>query len=215
MSLKGSISFVNRSDSGHRGGIWEASVYFNGRRFRKRSAKREKCEEWLTEMNLHAERPPRRPFRVVEEGDPRLKVRYGNHSLTMEQRENYLRRLVCEAQLTLEYWRTRDLTAIVRHVDKVVFPELIMYFQNDRGLLGISLRDREQVVYNALAVFYTLLYSDTPVYDYTRFIKKLIRLYVTHGDFWDYDVIPEPVHRIVESVDYSILQTKYIVKKAK
>lgn len=214
--LKGSISFVNRSDTGHKGGIWEASVFHGGRRFRKRSSHREECEKWLEDMNTHiGHRVYRRPVRVVEDGDPRFLIRYGNKAMTMEQREERLRRLTCEANLTLEYWKTRDLAAIARHVEKVIMPELVLYLQNSTTHYRILFRDRKNVIYNALSIFYCHLYADRPIFNYGLFIKKCIRLYAIHGNFFYYDGIPEPVHRIVENVDYSILATKFVVKPQK
>lgn len=212
MKVKGSISYVNRSDGGHRGGIWEASVFIDGRRLRKRSAHREVCAEWLEEVNRHL-REWKPAFTVVPEGSPKLLVRYGNRSFTMEQREEKLHRLIREAQMVLDYWQTRDFTAINAYVEKMVLPELLHYFSI--GSSWLPAMRRREVVYNALAVFYVRLYADHPIYNFTASIKGMCRTYLRRGDFWYYDVIPEPVHRIVENVDYSILETKFVVKSAK
>ncbi|MBR0243875.1 MAG: hypothetical protein IJQ38_04755 [Bacteroidaceae bacterium] len=213
--MKGSISFVNRSDGYHKSGIWEASIFLNGRRLRKRSAHREVCAEWLEEVNLHMQEwTPK--FTIVEEGDPKYLMRYRNNPLNMEQRQEKLKRLITEAGLVLEYWQTRDFSAITAYVEKTVMPELLAYFANEhRPGFRVPETRRHEIVYNALAVFYTRLYADHPIYNFTGMLKKMCRIYLQRGDFWYYDLLPEPVHRIVENVDYSILATKFVVKSTK
>ena len=213
---KGSISWTNRSDGHHRGGIWEASIFIDGRRLRKRSASHDVCKAWLEDVVRQYEKATPRCFVVVEAGDPRLLVRYGLQSLNMEQREEKLRRQIREAQLVLDYWKTRDFTDINAYIEQVVMPELLYFFTyNHRKGIRLAAWKRREVVYNALAIFYTRLYADIPVGNFVQSLKRMCCIYVQRGHFGFYDFVPEPVHRIVENVDYSILATKFVVKPAK
>lgn len=192
-------------------GRWCAEKRIGGRLVRLRSSDMQRCLEFLKDCEEVTERRPS-PL-TVEVGtihDSRFMVNK-NHVATMEQREQLLRDRIFESQLTMDYFKSRDFAAINRHVEKTVLPRINIYCTERLRLR----KEMQSVVLTAVAILYTYLHADVPVFGYEYKLKAMLRYYKVHGSFGFYDTIPEPVHQAVELIDVSALEKRFVVKKNK
>ncbi len=187
-----------------RRGRWVAEIMVDGKRKRMRSASRERCEAFL--QGVREEQLPPRSV-TVRADDPRYPLSYGRR-VSMAVQEAKLDRRIKEAQLTKEYLRTRDFSAISRHLEQHVLPELsIICRKRDRCAKFLA-----EWVPSAVATMYIHLHADYAIVDYLGFLRKIIRRYKADGSCPGFDALPTPIHQEVEQLDLSCLATKWNVK---
>lgn len=189
-------------------GRWCAEKRIDGRLVRKRSTDIQKCLDFLNDCDVVEERKPNRTMEVPTIHDKRFMVHKG-HVATMEQRKQLLRDRITESQLTLDYFETRDFKQINRHIEKVVLPRLNVYCTER---LHIA-KDMQPVIMECVAILYTYLYADVPVFGYEYRLKAMLRYWQQHGDLGFYEKIPEPIHEAVDAIDVSVLEQKFVVKR--
>lgn len=190
-----------------RRGRWCAEKMVDGRRVRKRSSDMQKCLDFLNDCDVIEERKPQRTVEVPTIHDKRFMVCKGNVA-SMEQRRQLLKDRIKESEMTLRYFETRDFTEINRHIEKVVLPRLNVYCTRLAVRKGM-----QNVVLECVAILYTYLYADMPIFNYERKLRSMIRYYKKHGDFGFYDQVPEPIHEAVDTLDVSVLEQRFIVKR--
>lgn len=189
-------------------GRWCAEKRIEGRLIRKRSGDIQKCLDFLIDCETIEKRKPQMTVEVPTIYDRRFMVYKGNLA-SMEQRRQYLRDRITESELTLRYFDTRDFTDINRHIEKVVLPRINVYC---RTKLAIA-KDMEKVVLECLAILYMCLDADIPVFHYEGRLRSMLRYYKEHGNLGYYNHIPEPIHETVDSLDISVLEKRFVVKR--
>ena len=190
-----------------RRGRWCAEKMVDGRRVRKRSSDIQKCLDFLNDCDVIEERKPQRTVEVPTIHDKRFMI-YKGHVASMEQRRQLLKDRIKESEMTLRYFETRDFTEINHYIEKVVLPRLNVYCTR----LAVR-KEMQYVVLECVAISYTYLYADMPIFNYERKLRSMIRYYKKHGDLGYYDQVPEPIHQTVDTLDVSVLEQKFIVKR--
>ena len=168
----------------------------------------QKCLDFLNCCDIVDKTKPQRTVDVPTIYDKRFMV-HKHHVATMEQRKQLLEDRVTESQLTLDYWQTRDFKKINRHIEKVVLPRLNVYCTER---LHIK-KDMHHVILECIAILYTYLYADVPVFGYEYRLKAMLRYWQQHGNLGYYDNIPDPIHEAVDAIDVSVLEQKFVVKR--
>lgn len=192
------------SNGRKRTGRWVAEVLVDGKRIRMRSVSRERCEAFLQDARRQ-QLPPQSV--TVRATDTRYPLSYGRR-VSMTVQEAILDRRIKEAQLTKEYFRTRDFSAINRHLEQTVLPELsIICRKRDRCAKFL-----DEWVPSAVATMYIRLYADYAIVDYLGYLRKIIKSYKANGFCLGFDALPKPLHREIEKLDLSCLATKWNVK---
>lgn len=191
-----------------RRGRWCAEKRIDGRLVRKRSTDMQKCLDFLNDCDTIEERKPQRTVEVPTIHDKRFMV-HKRHVASMEQRKQLLQDRITESQLTLDYFKTRDFTAINRYIEKVVLPRLNVYCVERLRLA----RDMQKIILECVAVLYTYLYADVPVFGYEYRLRAMLRYYKEHGSLGFYETIPEPIHEAVDTLDVSVLEQRFVVKR--
>ena len=185
-------------------GRWVAEILVDGKRKRMRSVSRERCEAFLQDVRQQ-QLPPQSV--TVRADDPRYAFSYGRR-VSMAVQVAKLDRRIKEAQLTKDYFRTRDFSAISRHLEQTVLPELnIICRKRDRCVKFLA-----EWVPSAVATMYIYLHADYAIADYLNFLRTIIRRYKADGSCPGFDTLPEPIHREIEQLDLSCLATKWKVK---
>lgn len=196
-----------KSGKQDRRGRWCAEKRIDGRRVRRRSTDMQKCLDFLSDCDVIEERKPKTTIEVPTIHDKRFMVHKG-HVATMEQRKQLLNDRIKEAEMTLRYFETRDFTEINCYIEQVVLPRLNVYCTR----LAVR-KDMQNVVLECVAILYTYLYADMPIFNYERKLRSMIRYYKKHGDLGYYDQVPEPIHQTVDTLDVSVLEQRFIVKR--
>lgn len=191
-----------------RRGRWCAEKRIDGRLVRKRSTDMQKCLDFLNDCDTIEERKPQRTVEVPTIHDKRFMVNK-RHVASMEQRKQLLQDRITESQLTLDYFKTRNFTAINRYIEKVILPRLNVYCVERLHLA----RDMQKIILECVAVLYTYLYADVPVFGYEYRLRAMLRYYKEHGSLGFYDTIPEPIHEAVDTLDVSVLEQRFVVKR--
>lgn len=191
-----------------RRGRWCAEKRIDGRLVRKRSTDMQKCLDFLNDCNTIEERKPQRTVEVPTIHDKRFMV-HKNNVATMEQRKQSLQDRIKESQLTLDYFNTRDFTAINRYIEKVILPRLNVYCVKRLRLA----KDMQKIILECVAILYTYLYADVPVFCYEYRLRAMLRYYKEHGSLGFYENIPEPIHEAVDTLDVSVLEQRFVVKR--
>lgn len=190
-------------------GRWCAEKRIDGRLVRKRSADMQKCLDFLNDCDTIEERKPQRTVEVPTIHDKRFMVSK-HHVSTMEQRKQLLQDRITESQLTLDYFKTRDFTAINRYIEKVVLPRLNVYCTER---LRMRTENLQTLILECVAILYTYLYADVPVFGYEYRLRAMLRYYKEHHNLGFYENIPEPIHEAVDTLDVSVLEQKFVVKR--
>lgn len=128
----------------------------------------------------------------------------GHKADDMDKRIEKLNRIIKEATLTRDFFLTRDFSEINKHIEKVLLPILNDYCRRTIHL-GISTTAR--IVPEAIGVLYDVIDNDMCLYNYERFLKKILLNYKKRGTFGFTANIPKPVH-----LNYDCLKEKYNVK---
>lgn len=191
-----------------RRGRWCAEKRIDGRLVRKRSTDMQKCLDFLNDCDTIEERKPQRTVEVPTIHDKRFMVNK-RHVASMEQRKQLLQDRITESQLTLDYFKTRDFTAINRYIEKVVLPRLNVYCVERLRLA----KDMQKIILECVSVLYTYIYADVPVFGYEYRLRAMLRYYKEHGDLGFYETIPEPIHEAVDTLDVSVLEQRFVVKR--
>lgn len=191
-----------------RRGRWCAEKRIDGRLVRKRSTDMQKCLDFLNDCDTIEERKPQRTVEVPTIHDKRFMVNK-RHVASMEQRKQLLQDRITESQLTLDYFKTRDFTAINRYIEKVILPRLNVYCVERLRLA----KDMQKIILECVAVLYTYLYADVPVFGYEYRLRAMLRYYKEHGTLGFYETIPEPIHEAVDTLDVSVLEQRFVVKR--
>lgn len=189
-------------------GRWCAEKRIDGRRVRKRSTDMKKCLEFLNDCDVIEERKPQTDIEVPTLHDRRFMVRKG-HIASMEQRKQMLRDRIRDAEMTLRYFDTRSFKEINNHIEKVVLPRLNVYCTRQLAIR----KDMRHVFLECVAILYTYLYADMPIFNYEGMLRSMLRYYKQHGNFGYYDKVPEPIHEAVETLDVSVLEQRFVVKR--
>ena len=197
-----------KSGKQDRRGRWCAEKRIDGRLVRKRSSDMKKCLEFLNGCDTIEERKPQRTVEVPTLHDRRFMFRKGNLG-TMEQRKQVLKERIKESELTLRYFETRDFTDINRHIEKTVLPRLNVYCVERLHMA----KDMMKVILQCVAILYTYLYADVPVFGYEWKLRAMLRYYKEHGDLGYYENMPEPVHEAIGTIDVSALEQRFIVRR--
>jgi hypothetical protein len=197
-----------KSGKQDRRGRWCAEKRIDGRLVRKRSSDMQKCLDFLNDCDTIEERKPQRTVEVPTLHDRRFMVYKGNLA-SMEQRKQILSDRIKESEMTLRYFETRDFTEINRYIEKIILPRLNVYCVER---LHIS-KDMRTVILQAVAILYTYIYADVPVFCYEWKLRAMLRYWLEHGDLGYYEKLPEPVHEAVDALDVSALEKRFVVKR--
>lgn len=189
-------------------GRWCAEKRIDGRLVRKRSADMQKCLDFLNDCDTIEERKPQRTVEVPTIHDKRFMVNK-RHVASMEQRKQLLNERIKESELTLRYFETRDFKDINRYVEKVILPRLNVYCVERLHII----KDMREVILECVGILYTQLYADVPVFNYEYRLRAMLRYWRQNGDLGYYNHIPEPIHEAIDSLDVSVLEQRYVVKR--
>lgn len=189
----------------HKRGRWVAEIIVDGRRRRMRSVDRAKCEEFLKGCRQVQE--PRKQAVTLEQSDVRFPFVSGRRQ-TMEQQQARLDAVIREAELTKEYFRTRDFTAISRYVEQTVMPTMSVIVRKRYRLA----RELPEVLLDAVGTLYMFLDADYAITNYVGFLTDQLRRYKVSGEMTSYKMMPKPIHDAVAQIDISCLATKWNVR---
>lgn len=200
----------NAGKTPYKRGRWCAEKRIDGRRVRKRSTDMQKCLDFLSDCTVIERNEPKTTIIVPTVYDSRFMVRK-DQKANMEQRKQMLRERIEEAQLTLDYFETRDFTKINRHIERVLLPRMNVYCRKN---LAIA-KDMQSVILEAIAILYCKLYADCPIWCYDNYLRRMLRYWKQHNNFGYYNRIPEPVHEAVSDIDILTLEKKFVVRRSK
>lgn len=191
-------------------GRWCAEKRIEGRLVRKRSRDIQQCIEFLNDCEEVDETKPQMMVTVPTFYDSRFMVNK-EHVASMEQRKRFLCDIIKESEMTLRYFESRDFHEINHHIERVVIPRLNVYCTKTLSIR----KDMRKAVLECVALLYTYLYADTPIFSYEFKLRKMLRYYKYHGNFGFYYKMPEPVHDAIDMLDVSGLEKKFVVRRNK
>lgn len=196
-----------KSGKTDRRGRWCAEKRIDGKLVRKRSGDIQKCIDFLNDCDEVSEHKPQRTVQVPTFHDRRFMMHKG-HIASMEQRKQLLKDRITESDLTLRYFETRDFTDINTYIGTVILPRLNVYCVERLHMA----KDMQKVILQCVAIFYTYLYADVPVFGYEWKLRAMLRYWKEHGDLGYYEKIPEPIHEAIGTLDISALEKRFTVK---
>lgn len=136
----------------------------------------------------------------------------GYNGANLEQRKEKLIRVIEEANITLHYLKTADLSPLNRHVEKCLYPVLMQW---SRDTLHMGLENVMTVIPDCIARLYEVVMSGACIYNYERFCKKMLMNYKKKGSFGHVADVPKQIPIIVEQLNVDCLWSKYKVTKQK
>lgn len=136
----------------------------------------------------------------------------GNKGADLGQRKDKLSRVIEEANITLHYLKTADITPLNRHVEKYLYPMLTAWCR-DKLHLGVD--TVMTIVPECIARLYEIVMNGACIYNYERFCKKMLMNYKTKGKFGNMASVPKPIQIIVEQLNTDCLWQKFKVTNFK
>jgi len=136
----------------------------------------------------------------------------GFTGMDIEQRKSKLSLLIEEANITLHYLKTADITPLNKHVEKYLYPTLMSWCR-DKLFLGVD--TVMNVVPECIARLYEVVMNGACIYNYERYCKKILMNYKKKGTFGYIANVPKPIQIIVEQLNTDCLWEKYKVTKLK
>lgn len=135
----------------------------------------------------------------------------GHKADDMDKRIEKLNRVIKEASLTRDFFLTRDFSDINKHIEDVLLPIMNDYCRRTL-CLGISTTMR--IVPEAIARMYEVIDNDMCLYNYERWLKKILLNYKKKGNFGVAGCVPKPIHtQEVSQLKLECLSEKWNVKK--
>lgn len=136
----------------------------------------------------------------------------GHRASTMEERKIKLDLIIEEAKLTRNFFDTRSFEEINKHVERYLIPCLKDYCYNT---IHIGMITAKRKIPEVLAILYEMIDNDACIYNYERYLKKLLYNWKKRGTFGVESTIPNPIHKEINNLNYDCLCQKFNVKKQK
>ena len=130
----------------------------------------------------------------------------------IEERKRKLQLVIDEAGMTLHYFKTKDCEPINKHVKEYLYPTLMEYCVSTLHLGEKTAREQSA---EAIARMYEVIINGMCLYNYERYLKKLLLNYKKTGSFGYTGAIPKPIKIIVEHLNLDCLWERYRVTKIK
>lgn len=134
---------------------------------------------------------------------------YGDN---LEQRKKKLQLVIDEAQMTLHYFKTKDLSPVHKHVTEYLYPTLIHYCIQT---LHMGRLPSATIVPDCLARMYEVIINGMCLYNYERYCKKLLLNYKKTGTFGLTGKVPKAIEIEVEQLNLDCLCERYNVTHSK
>ena len=141
-----------------------------------------------------------------------LRRNSGYEADTVEERKRKLQLVSDEALMTKRYFETLDLSPIHSHVEKYLYPTLMEWSMKT---LKYGEYTSMELAGDAIARMYEVLVNGMCLYNYERFLKKLMHNYKRTGSFGFTGAIPRPIKIIVEQLNLDCLWERYKVTRLK
>lgn len=136
----------------------------------------------------------------------------GFKGANLESRKEKLSRVIEEAGITLHYLKTADLSPLNAHVEKYLYPTLMVWARDN---LNMGVDTIMTVIPDCIARLYEIVMNGACIYNYERFCKKMLMEYKRKGNFGHVANVPKPIPIIVEQLNVDCLWSKYKVTKLK
>lgn len=136
----------------------------------------------------------------------------GHTAKNMEQRIEKLDMVIAEATLTKDFLTSRNFDAINRHVENRLLPILNDYC---RRTIHLGIETTKRIVPEAIARMYEVIDNDMCLYNYERWLKKILLQYKKNGSFGFTGKIPKPIYNKVQQLNLDCLAYKYNISKLK
>lgn len=132
----------------------------------------------------------------------------GHIADNLEERKRKLQLVIEEASMTLNYFRTLNMTQINNHVKDYLYHCLMAYAIRT---LNMGERTALEQVPEALAIMYECIMNGMCLYNYERYCKKLLHNYKKNGTFGFTGKVPKPIRINVEQLNLDCLWERYKV----
>lgn len=130
----------------------------------------------------------------------------------VEERKRKLQLVSDEALMTKRYFETLDITEINRHVTDYLYPALMEWSMKT---LKYGEYTSMELAGDAIARMYECITNGMCLYNYERFLKKLMHNYKKTGSFGFTGAIPKPIKIIVSQLNLDCLWERYKVTRLK
>ena len=180
---------------------WRAVIMVNGQRYRHRSETREECEEWLKAVKSKKILPTDNKadwWRMEQRKDDNIRI----DEIIVSQAE--------EAVMLYDYHQSGDLSKINEYMVKRLLPHMTWYCAHT---LQFGCERTITAARQAAALLLTRITAGKPVLNFTSTCKRMLRLYKQRGDFFDYEIAPEPVKILVNGMNLDGLAKVWKVTK--
>ena len=141
-----------------------------------------------------------------------LRRNSGYEAATVEERRRKLQLVIDEATMTKHYLETLDLQPIHRHVEEYLYPTLVAW---SIKTLQFGEYKSVELAADAIARMYETITAGMCLYNYERYLKKLMHNYKRTGSFGYTGNVPKPIQIIVEQLNLDCLWERYKVKHFK
>lgn len=130
----------------------------------------------------------------------------GYKGASLDERKVKLDRVIKEATLTRNFLDNRDFTDINIHVQETLLPILKDYCLRT---IYVGVKTAQRIVPEALARMYECIDNGMCLYNYERYLKKLLLNYKKNGSFGMTGQVPKPIWTEVEQLDLDCLCERY------
>lgn len=141
-----------------------------------------------------------------------LRRNSGYEADTVEERKRKLQLVADEALMTKRYFETLDIGEINSHVKDYLYPTLMEW---SIKTLQFGKYKSMELAGDAIARMYECIMAGMCLYNYERYLKKLMHNYKRTGTFGYTGEIPRPIKIIVEKLKLDCLWEKYKVTRLK
>lgn len=137
----------------------------------------------------------------------------GYHAETLEERKRKLELIIAEATMTLNYFKTKDMTEINKHVTSYLYPCLMRFCLKT---LYLGERTAMDAVPEVIGNMYEAIMNGSAVHNYERFCKKQLHNLKKTGKYGEYwQKLIKPIKIEVEQLKLDCLWEKYKVQYSK
>lgn len=132
----------------------------------------------------------------------------GNVACDVEERKRKLQLVADEALMTKRYFETLKMDEINRHVQDYLYPCVVQYAIKT---LRMGEQTAKQQSAEAIARMYEVIMAGMCLYNYERYIKKLLHNYKKTGSFGYTAQVPKAIKIEVEQLNLDCLWERYKV----
>lgn len=172
---------------------WCGEFSVGGVHFRHRSKSRMDVEQWVKAVRMGRIKPWEggADWRKVEQRRD-IELRYGEQIVSAAE----------EACLLLKYHEDKDLSPIYDYMTRRLLPHMVYYCCRT---LCLGQQKSIDCAKHAISLLLTEIVAGKPVTNFTKTVKRMLRVCKAHGNFWYYEKAPRDVRMLVDGIDFAPL----------